>query len=375
MNQWDALDYLKDSRRQTIHSVASSAWLVYDLLTTFDQEVTYVWRSANSLPKYLYFVSRYVGIAGQLALASGQLPIFCTGELLTSLVLLSSMLLSIELSLMLRIDALYGRSRQVRLLLGIAFFIEVASAAAINGLLYPRTFRELRPFPPDWPVKGCFYPTNVFLNKLCWIPILSFETLLFCLNTAKCISYGPLDDTPLIYRLFRDGSAYFVIVFGEYARLIVRSASTSSGLLAIMIICTVAQFTDNGGLSTVAAVWISAVLSYSGCHLLLSIRRIAARRRHLDLTLVSVRVPDVYDEDKSPISTDDPYPSPSSTTSPRVSLARPGESIELVPRRLLHAPRDDEERTGSSESCSSKRRRSESQSDSVSTAWLEQWKP
>ena len=64
----------------------------------------------------------------------------CTGELLTSLVLLSSMLLSIELSLMLRIDALYGRSRQgelilhvllllrrtqarlVRLLLGIAFF-------------------------------------------------------------------------------------------------------------------------------------------------------------------------------------------------------------------------------------------------------------
>ncbi|KAI0656930.1 hypothetical protein C8Q70DRAFT_1056186 [Cubamyces menziesii] len=269
------------------------------------------------------------------------------------------MLLSIELSLMLRIDALYGRSRQVRLLLGIAFFIEVASAAAINGLLYPRTFRELRPFPPDWPVKGCFYPTNVFLNKLCWIPILSFETLLFCLNAAKCISYGPLDDTPLIYRLFRDGSAYFVIVF------------------AIMIICTVAQFTDNGGLSTVAAVWISAVLSYSGCHLLLSIRRIAARRRHLDLTLISIHVPDAYDEDKSPISTDDPhsYPSPSSATPPRVSLARPGESIELVPRRLLHAPRDDEERTGSSESCSSKRRRSESQSDSVSTAWLEQWKP
>ena len=41
----------------------------------------------------------------------------CTGELLTSLVLLSSMLLSIELSLMLRIDALYGRSRQGELIL------------------------------------------------------------------------------------------------------------------------------------------------------------------------------------------------------------------------------------------------------------------
>ncbi len=35
--------------------------------------------------------------------------------------------------------------------------------------------------------------------------------VLFLLNVAKCISYCPLDHTPLIYRLFRDGSLYFMM--------------------------------------------------------------------------------------------------------------------------------------------------------------------
>ena len=35
--------------------------------------------------------------------------------------------------------------------------------------------------------------------------------VLFLLNVAKCISYAPLDHTPLIYRLFRDGSLYFMM--------------------------------------------------------------------------------------------------------------------------------------------------------------------
>ncbi|KAI0676555.1 hypothetical protein C8Q78DRAFT_30147 [Trametes maxima] len=211
MNESDVLFFVRTARRQSIHSIASSAWLLYDLLTTFDQEVEFVWRSANTLPKYLYFVSRYGGLFGQFIYATGRLPIFCQGDYMSSVAVLSCMILAIEMSLMLRIDALYSKSRRIRLVLSIGFMAEVVCAVAMNTALYHRAFRDLKQFPPNWPIKGCFVPINRLLFKLGWVPILSFETLLFSLNAVKCISYGPLDHAPLIYRLFRDGTAYFAM--------------------------------------------------------------------------------------------------------------------------------------------------------------------
>ncbi|KAL1946250.1 hypothetical protein VTO73DRAFT_15377 [Trametes versicolor] len=298
---------------QSIHTLSSAVWLLYDLLTTFDQEVEFVWRSANTLPKFLYLVSRYVGIFGQFALASGLLPAYCNGQLITSLILDSCLILSVELSLMLRIDALYGRSKKVRTLLLVAFAFEAATAAAINGIIYPRIYAESRPFPSDWPLKGCFFPTDIFWNKLCWAPILVFETLLFCLNTAKCISYGRLEQTPLIYRLFRDGSAYFAIAF------------------AFMLVCIVTQFLDVSWASTATSTWISAVFSYSGCHLLLSVRSVATRRERLDLTLLCAHASDTHNGHKSDSYLDglyalDPPPQPS-----RHSFPHRIDSIELIP--------------------------------------------
>ncbi|KAI9063757.1 hypothetical protein FKP32DRAFT_1757919 [Trametes sanguinea] len=291
---------------------------------------------------------------------------------MSSLVVLACMIFSIELSLMLRIDALYGRSRRVRALLIIGFIAEVASAATINGFLYPEAFRQLRPFPPEWPVQGCHFPDDIYLNKLVWFPVVAFETLLFCLNTIKCISYGPLDHhTPLIYRLFRDGSVYFAIA------------------LAVMLVCTIAQFTNNSPLSTVTAVWISAVLSYSGCHLLLSVRSVAARREQLDLTLISVHASDICNESETVSPLDSPhYPSPSpalqSQSRPqpppqpppsRLSLSCRVRSVECVPRSLaiIHGGKPDEhaqtQTTSSGDPCTPGR--SESESETVAGAWLE----
>ncbi|KAI0350853.1 hypothetical protein OH77DRAFT_1462968 [Trametes cingulata] len=355
MRESDVVYYASIAHRQTIHSLASSVWLLYDLLTTFDQEVEFVRRSANTLPKTLYLISRYVGLFGQFVSATNLLPMFCFSSLMASLTLLVCLIFSIEVSLMLRIDALYGRSRTVRALLAVAFTAEVAVAAAINGITYPRVYTELRPFPPDWPFEGCFYPTDSYLYKFCWIPILAFESVLFCLNVAKCISYGPLDHTPLIYRLFRDGSVYFAIAF------------------AFMLVCTISQFLDFSSLSSVASTWISAVFSYAGCHLLLSVRKVAAQRERLDLTLLSIHASAVHDEAKSETYLD----SPDSLEPPRISSRQRTDSIELVPRHISHhldfvglhnGDASSAQRTESSDW--SKRRRSESQSDSVSTAWV-----
>ncbi|KAI0822959.1 hypothetical protein BC628DRAFT_1387007 [Trametes gibbosa] len=350
---------LRTAHGQTIHTLASSVWLLYDLLTTFDQEVEFVWRSPNTLPKYLYLVSRYVGLLGQFALASGLMPVYCRGQLLTSLIFFPCLILSIELSLMLRIDALYGRSRKVRALLLTAFVAEIASAAVVNSLTYPTVFAELRPFPPDWPFKGCFFPVDIYLNKFCWFPVIAFETLLFCLNTAKCTSYGRLEHTPLIFRLFRDGSVYFAIAF------------------AFMLVCIICQFLNVDSVSTALSTWISAVFSYSGCHLLLSVRSVAAKRERLDLTLLCAHASESHTDlaSSSPLSLylpDPPPPPPQSPAqsspsrahaSPRISLPRRyrGASIELLPRLGLS-------RAGRSESADSQERTRTEDADGATTA-------
>ncbi|KAI0631025.1 hypothetical protein C8Q77DRAFT_1130736 [Trametes polyzona] len=314
MSESDVLYLVRTAHGHRVHTLASSVWLLYDLLTTFDQEVEFVWRSANTLPKYLYLVSRYIGLFGQFTLASQLLPVFCRGQLITWLILDSCLILSIELSLMLRIDALYGSSRRIRTLLSVAFLVEVAMACTINGLVYPGLYAKLRPFPSDWPIAGCFFPPALFWSKLSWAPILVFETFLFCLNAAKCISYGGLDQTPLIYRLFRDGTAYFAIAF------------------AFMLACIITQLLGVSAASSVMSTWISAVLSYSGCHLLLSVRSVAAQRERLDLTFLCSPASDMH-SDSDDIKASEPSNIPYTLDPPRISLHHQRvNSIELVPR-------------------------------------------
>ncbi|KAH9847442.1 hypothetical protein C2E23DRAFT_848474 [Lenzites betulinus] len=316
MRKSDVLELLWSEHSQRFHTLSSAVWLLYDLLTTFDQEVEFVWRSPNSIPKFLYLVSRYVGLFGQFTLASGILPVFCRGQLLTSLIFFPCLIMSIELSLMLRIDALYGRSRKVRVVLLTAFVLEVASAAWLNGLTYPTVFAELQPFPPKWPFKGCIFPVlDIYWYKFCWFPIIAFETLLFGLNTAKCTSYGRMD-TPLIFRLFRDGTAYFAIAF------------------VFMLVCIVSQFLDFPSASNALPTWLYAVFSYSGCHLLLSVRSVAAERERLDLTLLCAQASETQDGSAdTPLALYTPDPPARVAPPPRISLSRRvGASFELLPR-------------------------------------------
>ncbi|KAI0720747.1 hypothetical protein C8T65DRAFT_632673 [Cerioporus squamosus] len=309
---------LRLANGQIVHAAASATFLLYDLLTTLDDEVEYVWSSANALPKYLYFVSRYCGLLGQLVLATNVAPMFCFKYLMFCFGFLLLLLLSVEMSLMLRVDALYGRSRRVRLLLGFAFATELVTSIVLNGVSFPTIMRTLVPFPSVIPMKGCIIAVAPTTYQLSWIPILIFETLLFALNAIKCISYGPLDHTPLIYRLFRDGSAYYIIS------------------VIFMLVCTIAQFFDNS-LASVAVIWVSAVLSYSGCHLLLSIRKTAARRQRLETNMLSADIPHI----RMPGGTTSEFESQSLESPPPLRLGTVTrlrmESIELIPRRVsLH---------------------------------------
>ncbi|KZS87430.1 hypothetical protein SISNIDRAFT_470997 [Sistotremastrum niveocremeum HHB9708] len=61
--QFSKSDLLDLHFHATIGCVSAISWLVWDMFISFDDEVRYIWRSPNSICKYLYFYSRYIGLA------------------------------------------------------------------------------------------------------------------------------------------------------------------------------------------------------------------------------------------------------------------------------------------------------------------------
>ncbi|CDO70525.1 hypothetical protein BN946_scf184569.g68 [Trametes cinnabarina] len=194
-----------------------------------------------------------------------------------------------------------------------------------------------------------------------------------------------------LYKAARFLSAYQSIKWFGFRSLHLRlfySASTPSNVvyfaiaLAVMLICTIAQFTNDSPLSTITAVWISAVLSYSastfmvchvspiltarlfdtqGCHLLLSVRSVAARREQLDLPSISLHTSEPCDESEtvSPVDSSRLFP----TSQPLPPGTR---SIEVVPRFYTGYGKSDYEETTRSDTCGpSTPGRSESGSETV----------
>ncbi|KAI0716459.1 hypothetical protein C8Q76DRAFT_724329 [Earliella scabrosa] len=367
MSDPDVVAIMRQAHRHSIQTVSSAMFLLYDLLTTFDQEVELIWGSANTLPKFLYFISRYVGILTQLIIATNVFPLFCYEYLMMDTICLLILLLSVELGLMLRVDALYGRSLRVRVLLGVAFVLEMAVSLSLNATSHTSLVRILEPFPLWLSIKGCVSHGGPTTYSLSWIPILAFETLLFVLNTIKCISYGPLDHTPLIYRLLRDGSAYYIIIF------------------AVILFTTIAQFIQEA-LVTTFSIWLTAIFSYSGCHLLLSIRKAAALRQRMDLTSISAEIPTIGHGSTDDSSLETPQP-----THPRPSAQHRIESIELVPQQRVSLHLSSEGSHDSSwaarctrdwdvvdaEKASTKRHgeRAGRSEDETGVRWLERWRP
>ncbi|KAI0676556.1 hypothetical protein C8Q78DRAFT_30051 [Trametes maxima] len=80
--------------------------------------------------------------------------------------------------------------------------------------------------------------------------------------------------------------------------------------------------------------WITAIISYSGSHLLLSVRSAAVECERLDLTLLCAQASDDTPHENTVQSSKDPLmlqPSCSCPLPPRVSLQpREGESVRLV---------------------------------------------
>ncbi|PCH36146.1 hypothetical protein WOLCODRAFT_81365, partial [Wolfiporia cocos MD-104 SS10] len=199
---------------------AAATWLLYDLVHSLNDEVRLsavtdisLYRSADTVPKFLYLVSRYFGLFVQLY-AITTVTTSCRPALIFNIVAIDILTLSIEISLMLRLYALYGRSRSGNIsdyIRGVLIRC-MKALAIVNGFSYKDFLEDIRPFPSDWPIRGCYLTNAPAISHVDWVPVLAFETVLFVMMSVKCYSYRNLREIPVLQRIWRDGTIYYFVL-------------------------------------------------------------------------------------------------------------------------------------------------------------------
>ncbi|KAI5117405.1 hypothetical protein M0805_004627 [Coniferiporia weirii] len=240
---------VRDANTVDRSGAAATACLIYDMIISWDQEVEYIWKSAWTPPKLLYLFSRYFSLMTQI----------CHGWTFFEAVTGQLIVLGVEISLMLRVYALYKRDRRILVSLLLLYTAEVTTHCVMLGLELNKivSIAPLRDiFPSDFPLSGCF-PTNIpaFFTYY-WIPSLIFESILFILMTINVVRHvreqkGP---TPLLMQFLRDGTMYYAVIFAT--------------LLANVLLYLLA----NSALAQVAIEWELAAFSIAGCRLILNLR-------------------------------------------------------------------------------------------------------
>ncbi|PCH44465.1 hypothetical protein WOLCODRAFT_165172 [Wolfiporia cocos MD-104 SS10] len=148
--------------------------------------------------------------------------------------------------------------------------ISVSTAIAIlNGFGYKESLEDIRPFPSDWPIKGCYLTNAPAIFHANWVPVLAFETVLFVMMSVKCYSHRNLREIPILQRIWRDGTIYYLVILGKWPAPHAFLSDTDECILYFGI--------------NVAGVWIVAIFSYSGAHLLLSVRALVEARNSAEV--------------------------------------------------------------------------------------------
>ncbi|KAF8515849.1 hypothetical protein BU17DRAFT_67771 [Hysterangium stoloniferum] len=177
--------------------------------------------------------------------------------------------LGVEMLLVIRLHALYGRPKGFLVAL-CALFVAMHGAAFIF-LGIELSQMVLIPTPSDIPSKFLRVPClGIKIPKLFpyyWILGLAYDSVLFFLLIGMWIykRFLGMDSGGLVQVLVRDGAWAFFTVFGLTALIRVASA---------LLVWSVTQFTVNlnSGVGAIALAWLHASLGVVGSRLVLNLR-------------------------------------------------------------------------------------------------------
>ncbi|KII92923.1 hypothetical protein PLICRDRAFT_37735 [Plicaturopsis crispa FD-325 SS-3] len=190
-------------------SVGAFAFLLYDIILTFDQEVELIWSRDWSFVKLLYFFVRYFPVLVQVPtlfmagshFTQRQCFIWVTLQDVASI----TIVLAVDYILILRVAALYHDRKRVKTLLFVSYIADICVVVVSIGLAIP----------------SAIYDNNCVLTNIPTFITLSgaasgvFQVVLFGFTAIKftqAVREG-WGNVPIFKLLMRDGTWAFFTIF------------------------------------------------------------------------------------------------------------------------------------------------------------------
>ncbi|KAJ7490133.1 hypothetical protein B0H11DRAFT_2009591 [Mycena galericulata] len=209
--------------------VSSLCLYVYDFILTFPIEVEYFWGSPWSLVKALFFWNRYFTFPVVVFLTFSEINRHPTANLCfagqaTNIILSIICVGGAQVIMQLRVHALYGQNRTLKIVLSTLFFMALCSELGIISakLATDHVSIEAIPFLID-PLELCDESVPKFFIGYP-IPMMIFDTVLLILVSYKAYliqradTYAATDKSwtgsRLMRVMFRDSVIYFLCTVG-----------------------------------------------------------------------------------------------------------------------------------------------------------------
>ncbi|OBZ72630.1 hypothetical protein A0H81_07681 [Grifola frondosa] len=237
--------------------IGAIAVLVYDHMLTLDLEIDLIWSQSKSRPAFwLYAFNRFFAL---LWLIFDNIPFtraspeqICFVYYLCDYIIIITMTIFIQAIMLLRIYALYDRSRNVLFFLLVLITVEALAITVIQAMIMVET--KYIPIG-SMPTKCSFTGAPNYSALLC-LPALIFEPILLAMAAFKVWTLRKYSlKLPFLSRLARDSVLYFIPVYG------------------LLLVGTIiwSRFPSSIGLTRP---WSAALPSFLGCRILLNMHEI-----------------------------------------------------------------------------------------------------
>ncbi|OCH84770.1 hypothetical protein OBBRIDRAFT_891584 [Obba rivulosa] len=183
--------------------VAALCLLLYDILLTTRHEIEHIWLTPWARTKVLYFFIRYYPLFALILLNAHSMS--CQEWILVEGISALLLEIAVELTLILRINAMYGGRRKLMKLMMSVFLLQIVVMAAGLGFGVPKIMsREL--------CVETALPVGLVLYS---VVSIAYETFLFGLTIARYVKamHDGWSDVILLAVLVRDGAWAFAIIF------------------------------------------------------------------------------------------------------------------------------------------------------------------
>ncbi|RDB24276.1 hypothetical protein Hypma_008553 [Hypsizygus marmoreus] len=189
--------------------IASGTVLVYDLLCTVDQEITYVWSNVLSIPSLLFLLNRYLPFVDTfLSLYlkfSRNTPEECLARytVVTWLIVIGTFLS--EIILMLRTYAIWECRRPVLVILCALALIVSISVIVITSL----EVKSLKYIPTPPETLGCRIGHASSIIIVAYVTLVVSETTLAVLTGIQAYRHLRFSQSRWVTRLYKNGVVFY----------------------------------------------------------------------------------------------------------------------------------------------------------------------